>query len=92
MSKKVPIDLVALTELMRSPIILRIVAILDITSLSILELFEYRLTLKDVNYAMANGVITDDKITKLCPAEILYAYLVANFSRTSSLPACLTRL
>ena len=45
---------------MRSPIILRIVAILDITSLSILELFEYRLTLKDVNYAMANGVITYD--------------------------------
>ena len=60
MSKKLPIDLVALTELMRSPIILRIVAILDITSLSILELFEYRLTLKDVNYAMANGVITYD--------------------------------
>ena len=60
MNKKLPIDLVALTELMRSPIILRIVAILDITSLSILELFEYRLTLKDVNYAMANGVISYD--------------------------------
>lgn len=60
MSKKLPIELVALTELMRIPIILRIVAILDITSLSILELFEYRLTLKDVNYAMANGVITYD--------------------------------
>jgi len=27
---------------------------------SILELFEYRFTLKDVNYAMANGVITYD--------------------------------
>ena len=69
MSKKVPIDLVALTELMRSPIILRIVAILDITSLSILELFEYKLTLKDVNYAMANGVITYDRPTKPLGSE-----------------------
>ena len=59
MNKKLPIDLVALTELMRSPIILRIVAILDITSLQF-ESFEYRLTLKDVNYAMANGVISYD--------------------------------
>ena len=46
---------------MRSPIILRIVSILNITSLSILELFEYGLTLKDVNYSMANGVIIYDK-------------------------------
>lgn len=38
--------------------------ILDITSLSILELFEYGLTLKDVNYAMANGVIAYDKPKK----------------------------
>ena len=52
-----PIDSAALTELMRNPIIVRIVSILNITNLSILELLEYSLTLKDVNYSMANGVI-----------------------------------
>jgi hypothetical protein len=62
MSEKIPIDLTALTELLRRPIILRIVTILDITSLSILELFEYRLTLKDVNYAMANGSFLNSKV------------------------------
>lgn len=49
---------------MRNPIIVRIVSILDITSLSILELLEYSLTLKDINYAMANGVIRYDKSIK----------------------------
>lgn len=57
MSERPPIDMATVTELMRSQVITRIVTILDITSLSILELFEYGLTLKDVNYAMANGVI-----------------------------------
>lgn len=38
MSEKIPIDRAALNELMRRPIIVRIVTILDITSLSILEL------------------------------------------------------
>jgi hypothetical protein len=64
MSGKLPIDLTALTDLLRRPIILRIVTILDITSLSFLELFEYGLTLKDVNYAMANGVITYENRAK----------------------------
>lgn len=64
MSKRVPIDINALTELMRSPIIIRIVSILDITSLSILELIEYGLTLKAINYSMANGVIRYDKISR----------------------------
>src|SRR5437867_3561254 len=49
---------------MTRPIIVRIVTILDITSLSILELFEYGLTLKDINYSMANGVIAYDKPKK----------------------------
>ncbi|HSA73336.1 MAG TPA: hypothetical protein VLD84_05210 [Nitrososphaeraceae archaeon] len=44
MSDKIPIDRVTLSDLMRRPIIARIVTILDITSLSILELFEYGLT------------------------------------------------
>lgn len=64
MSERPPNELAIVTELMRNLVITRIVTVLDITSLSILELFEYGLTLKDVNYAMANGVIRYDKPTK----------------------------
>lgn len=64
MGERPPIDMKSLAELMTKPLIIRIVSILDITSLSILELFEYGLTLKNVNYAMANGVICYDKISK----------------------------
>jgi hypothetical protein len=69
MSEKIPIDRAALNELMRRPIIVRIVTILDITSLSILELLEYDLTLKDINYSMANGVISYDKPKKRVGSE-----------------------
>ena len=61
MSDKIPIDKTTLTELMNTPIIIRIVSILDITSLSILELREYGLTLNEINYSMANDVISYDK-------------------------------
>jgi hypothetical protein len=61
MSEKIPIDSIALTELMQNPIIVRIVTILDITNLSLLELLEYGLILKDINYAMANGIIHYEK-------------------------------
>ena len=49
---------------MSRPIIVRIVTILDITSLSILELLEYDLTIKDINFSMANGVIAYEKATR----------------------------
>jgi hypothetical protein len=62
MAEKLPIDSIALTELMQNPIIVRIITILDITNLSLLELLEYGLTLKDVNYAMANGIIQYEKM------------------------------
>jgi hypothetical protein len=64
MSNKIPADTVTLDNLISKPIVVRIVTILDITSLSILELFEYGLTLKDINFSMANGVIAYDKETK----------------------------
>jgi hypothetical protein len=64
-----PIDLVAVTELMRSPIIVRIVSILNITNLSILELLEYSLTLRDLNYSITNGVICYYKPTKSIGTE-----------------------
>lgn len=64
MSDKIPIDRVTLSDLMRRPTIVRIVSILDITSLSILELLEYGLTLKDINFSMANEVIAYDQAAK----------------------------
>lgn len=64
MNERLPIDLNTLSELMRKPVIIRIVSILDITDLSILELMEYGLTLKDINYSMANGVIRYVKISR----------------------------
>ncbi len=69
MSDKIPIDRATLSELMSKPIIVRIVTILDITSLSLLELLEYGLTLKDINFSMANGVIAYDKATKRVNSE-----------------------
>ena len=69
MTEKIPIDKVTLSQLMSRSIIIRIVSILDITSLSILELLEYGLTLKDINYSMANGVIGYDKATKRLGTE-----------------------
>jgi hypothetical protein len=63
MSDKRDIDPVALTEILRDPTIVRIVSVLDIVSLSILELLEYNLTTYDVNRAMAKGVVSFDKST-----------------------------
>ena len=55
------VDSNIITELLKDPIIIRIVTILDITSLSILELLEYDLSRKDVNHALDSGVIEVDK-------------------------------
>jgi hypothetical protein len=55
------IDSDQLTKITRDPLIVRIVSIIDIASLSILELLEYNLTRKDINYALLNGVIAVDK-------------------------------
>jgi hypothetical protein len=65
----IPIDRATLSELSSRPIIVRIVTILDITSLSILELLEYGLTLKDINFSMANGVIAYDQAAKRVSTE-----------------------
>lgn len=57
------IDLDNITKLLVDPVILRIVTVLDIASLSILELLEYDLTRKDVNHALASEIIQIDKAT-----------------------------
>ncbi len=54
-------DLEQITKFLKDPIIVRIVSVLDIASLSILELLDYDLTRKDINYALLNGVIAVDK-------------------------------
>jgi len=61
--KKIPIDAVHLTELLRNPVIVRIVSILDIASLSILELLEYNLERRMISYALSEGVIAIDEPT-----------------------------
>jgi hypothetical protein len=61
MMMKITIDSDQLTKLISDPIIIRIVSELGIASLSILELLEYNLTRKDINYALLNGVIAVDK-------------------------------
>jgi hypothetical protein len=58
----VPIDQVHLNELIRNPVVVRIVSILDLASLSILELLEYNLERREINYALSEGVIAIDKI------------------------------
>lgn len=63
MDKKAQIETIDETQLIKDPLIVRIVKILNITSLSILELLEYNLSLKDINYSMANRVIQYDKPT-----------------------------
>ena len=62
------IDFEQITKFLKDPIIVRIVRILDITSLSILELLEYDLTRKDINHALSNGVIAIDKSTSSASA------------------------
>jgi hypothetical protein len=50
-----------LIMLLQDSTIVRIVSIIGNASLSILELLEYNLTRRDVNYALASGVIGIDK-------------------------------
>jgi hypothetical protein len=59
--RNMPIEPVHLTELIRNPVIVRIVSILDLASLSILELLEYNLERREINYALSEGVIAIDK-------------------------------
>jgi hypothetical protein len=86
MSEGIPIDNVTLSKLMNTPIIIRIATILDITSLSILELLEYDINLGDIIFAMANGVVAYDNealiassehdITEIVPnANLYYAFV-----------------
>jgi hypothetical protein len=57
----ITIDPEQLTRLLKDPLIVRVVSIIDVASLSILELLEYNLTRNDINYALSNGIIAVNK-------------------------------
>jgi hypothetical protein len=58
------INPVRLIEFLRNPIV-RIVGILDLVRFSILELLEYNLERREINFALSEGVTTIDKTTSL---------------------------
>lgn len=47
-----------ITNLLRDPVIIRVVTVVDIASLSVLELLEYGLSRSDLRYAVTKGVIS----------------------------------
>jgi hypothetical protein len=69
MSENIPIDETHLTELIRNPTVVRIVSILDLASLSILELLEYNLDRREINYALSERVIATDKLNTSSPVS-----------------------
>lgn len=62
-NRKMIDDADRLTKLLRDPIVIKIVTVLDVVSLSILELLEYGITRKDIIQSLAEGIITFDKST-----------------------------
>jgi hypothetical protein len=69
MNEAIPIDDVTLSKLMNTPTIIRIATILDITSLSVLELLEYDINLGDIIFSMANGVVGIDREATIASSE-----------------------
>jgi len=65
-----PIEPFHLTELIRNPVIVRMVSILDLASVSILELLEYNVDRKEINYALSEGVIAIDETTSTSSSEL----------------------
>lgn len=63
----IPLNHDALSELLNDPTILRLVLVVNLTSLSILELLEYNFSRKDVSRALAKGVIKFDKSSSVPP-------------------------
>lgn len=57
----IPLNHNALAELLRDPVLIRMVTVVNLTSQSILELLEYGFTRKDISRALAKEVIEFDK-------------------------------
>jgi hypothetical protein len=69
MDENIPIDQTHLTELIRNATVVRIVSILDVASLSILELLECNLDRRAINYALSERVIATDKLNASSPVS-----------------------
>lgn len=65
-----------LTALLKDPVVIKIVTVLDVVSLSILELLEYDISRKDVSHALANEVIMFDK------SALIHTDISSNFPLT----------
>lgn len=63
--RTISIELAVLEELLRDPILTKVVRVVNLASLSILELLEYDLSQRDINRALAEGVIAFDKSASL---------------------------
>ena len=60
-SKRETISPDRLTALLKDPVVIKIVTVLDVVSLSVLELLEYGLSRKDISQTLAKEIITFDK-------------------------------
>lgn len=61
MSEKQPVSVESLTEVMKDSAIIRLVTIIDVSSMSVLELLESGFTRQEVSRALAKGVIAYEK-------------------------------
>ena len=66
--RALPLNHDALSELLNDLMILRLVMVVNLTTLSILELLEYNFSRKDISRALAKGVIKFDKSYSVPPA------------------------
>lgn len=62
-------ELESITKLLRDPVIVRMVTVIDVASLSILELLEYGLTRQDISHSLNSNVV-EIKKTALPDMEI----------------------
>lgn len=72
-SRRKIIDADRLTALLNDPVVVKVVTVLDVVSLSILELLEYGITRKDVSQSLANEIIEFDK------SSLIYGDVSSNF-------------
>jgi hypothetical protein len=69
-----------------NPVIVRIVSILDLASLSILELFEYNLERREINYALSEGVVVIDRHETASETDFEQVVKEQNADTVRSLP------
>ena len=60
------IDANRLIALLNDPVIIKIVTVLDVVSLSVLELLEYAISRKDVGQSLANEIIESNNSSLVC--------------------------